>query len=59
VNIKLLPAWLAYETLDVIAAILPPNQNASGAIGNCCCVSSLNRATKNPLNHNININICC
>jgi len=26
---------MAYETLDVIAAILPPNQNASGAIGNC------------------------
>ena len=35
-NIKLLPAWLAYETLAVIAAILPSNQNASGAIGNCC-----------------------
>ena len=37
VNIKLLPAWLAYETLAVTAAILPSNQNASGAIGNCCC----------------------
>jgi len=36
VNIKLLPAWLAYETLAVIAAISPSNQNASGAIGNCC-----------------------
>ena len=35
VNIKLLPAWLAYETLAVIAAILPSNQKASGAIGNC------------------------
>jgi len=35
VNIKLLPAWLAYETLAVIAAILPSNQNASGAIENC------------------------
>ena len=30
VNLKSL-AWLAYETLAVIAAVLPPNQNAFGA----------------------------
>ena len=41
VNIELLTAWLAYETLAVIAAILPSNQNASGAIGNCCACPSV------------------
>ena len=39
-ELKLL-AEQAYETLAVIAAVLPQNQNAFGAAGNCCLVDRI------------------
>ncbi|MCP4940967.1 MAG: hypothetical protein GY924_03170, partial [Planctomycetaceae bacterium] len=52
-NIKLLPAWLAYETLAVTAAILTANQNPIGAIGNCC--DSLTVGGKATLDGSLNV----